>query len=244
MNPVEYQNMHAAEERMWWYRAAHRNLLVALSGSLRPGVAILDAGCGTGGLLSKLRTNAPGAALFGIDLDHGAATLARDKSGAELTIGSINELPYAENAFDIIVSADVLCHRSVDEPAALAALRRCLRPGGTLVLNLPAFEWLKSGHDDAVHTVRRYMRSDVNRLLAATGFSPVRTYYWNSLLFPLMVLRRKLLARSHGAQSDVMDYPLPVELAFRVITRMEHELQRVGIRLPFGGSVIAVATKP
>jgi len=136
----------------------------------------------------------------------------------------------------------VLCHRSVDQAQALADLYRSLAPGGVLMLNLPAYDWMFSAHDRAVHTARRYTAGRIRTRLRAVGFAQVRTTYWNSLLFPLMVLRRKVL-KTEGAASDVALLPAPVEFLFRSVMRIENFLLRCGIALPFGGSVLAVAIK-
>ena len=74
-----------------------------------------------------------------------------------------------------------------------------LRPGGQLALNLPAFQWLHSAHDVRVHNTRRFTAGGVRALLAAAGFTDVRARYWNALLFPLMVVQRKVLARAPEA---------------------------------------------
>ncbi len=135
----------------------------------------------------------------------------------------------------------MLCHAGVDERAALAQFRRCLGDEGVLVLSLPAYRWMMSGHDLAVSNVRRYTRSGIARLLQAAGFRVMFAGYWNMLLFPLMVLTRKLLPGA--ASSDVNPYPAPVEAMCRAATSVERGFLRFGVRLPFGGSVIAVATK-
>ena len=238
MERVEYELMARAEDRMWWYRAAHARMLLLLrQAGLGAGARLLDAGCGTGGLLRLL----PGA--IGLDLSPIAAGLARAKAQAPVAVGTVNSLPFADAAFDGLVSVDVLYHRAVDEAAMLAEAWRCLRPGGALVLNLPAYDWLKSPHDAAVHGARRYTAARVRRLLLDAGFQPLRITYWNTLLFPLMVLRRKLFPPADAA-SDVMEYPLPMEFTFRAITGLEHLLLSIGLPLPFGGSVMALARKP
>src|SRR3954462_15253912 len=81
------------------------------------------------------------------------------------------------------------------------------RPGGRLVLNLPAFQWLRSAHDHRVHNVRRFTASDAARMLTEAGFSAVVTRYWNALLLPLMVLQRKILASAPENRSDVTAFP-------------------------------------
>src|SRR5208283_1117023 len=113
MEPGEYALMDAAEDRMWWYRALHTRLCDALSGTRG---SVLDAGCGTGGFLEILRVRRPDLARFGVEWDATAVSRARNKSGAWIARGSINTLPFADDSFDGVVSADVLCHAAVDPP--------------------------------------------------------------------------------------------------------------------------------
>src|SRR6202022_267442 len=100
----------------------------------------------------------PKSWIVGLDIDEGAASVARGKSGKPICRGSVDGLPFADGTFDAILSADVLCHRGVDAGRALHGFRRCLKPGGVLVLNLPAYGWLYSAHDVAVDNARRFGR--------------------------------------------------------------------------------------
>jgi SAM-dependent methyltransferase len=241
----EYHRLAAAEDQMWWFRGLHRNLIAALAGTQAAPRVILDAGCGTGGLLRRLREALPHASIVGLDIDGAATRLAQAKGADLLCVGSVDRLPFADGAFDAICSADVLCHNGVDERAALAGFQRCLKPGGMLVLNLPAYRWLYSAHDAAVDNAQRYNRKEVARLLATAGFSLIRARYWNTFLFPLMVLRRKLWhGRAARAKSDVALLPRPVEKAFGAVMAFETRLLRAGVLLPFGGSILAVGVKP
>jgi len=242
----EYEKLEAVEDRMWWFDGLRANLAAALrrGAPATPGVPLLlDAGCGTGGLLVHLRRECPGWRAVGLDADPAACAAARRKSGGDICRGSANALPFANGSFAAIFGADLLCHREVDEERTLAGFHRCLAAGGLLVLNLPAYGWLLSGHDRAVHNARRYTRRRLSHMLRAAGFSTVRTTYWNTLLFPLMVIRRGL-SRGNAATSDVMPYPAPVETAFRRVLKLERRLLERGIALPFGGSVLATAVKP
>jgi hypothetical protein len=123
-------------------------------------------------------------------------------------------------------------------------LKRVLKPGGTLVLNLPAFEWLRSAHDARVHTARRYTSAEIRAALETAGFRDVAPRYWNSLLLPLMALHRKVLARNPEGKSDVGQFPPLLDAAFHAATRVERALARLGLRFPAGGSVMVVATRP
>jgi SAM-dependent methyltransferase len=230
---------------MWWFAAAHANLLMLYRRAVAHGAAqpLLDAGCGTGGLLARIAAAYPDGAAVGLDAHHKACARAAAKSGRAVCAGSVNALPFADGAFGAIFSADVLCHRDVDERAALSQFHRCLRADGVLVLNLPAYRWMLSRHDAAVYNVRRYTRRRVSWLLQAAGFRVLFASYWNLLLFPIMVLTRKLMPANTGATSDVRLYAAPIEAFCRAATGIERVLLQRGWRLPFGGSLIAVAAK-
>jgi SAM-dependent methyltransferase len=240
---LEYERLNALESEMWWFGGLHANLLnLALRHMMSSDGNILDAGCGTGGFLLKLTQNRPQHVVIGLDRDSGACEFARAKSGQPVCRGSIDALPFGGGTFATIVSADVLCHESVNEERALHDFHHCLKRGGVLILNLPAYQWMMSGHDRAVHTARRYTRGRVRKLLEAAGFRDVRTTSWNTVLFPLMAAHRML---SRGArESDVMTFPSPLEHAFRGVMRFESLLLKLGVNLPYGGSILAVATKP
>jgi SAM-dependent methyltransferase len=218
---------------MWWFRGLHANLIQALAPA--GGTPILDAGCGTGGLLARLA----GRAAYGIDIEPLAARLAHEKSRMPVCVASVDRLPFQASSFGAIVSADVLAHDLVAEPEAVAEALRCLRPGGIYVVNLPAYGWLASDHDRRVRQSRRYTRRRVRRLLEEAGFASVKTTYWNTILFPLMALRRLLLPGG----GDVRPYPDLVNALFGAAVALENRLIRLGLSLPFGGSVLAVGVK-
>ena len=245
MKPSEYDKLDRIEDRMWWFAAMHANLLAAAQRLAidRLHLPILDAGCGTGGFLSRLAAKYSGSAVIGLDLDLRACTRAAVKSARPVCAGSINDLPFANNALAAIFSADVLCHEGVDECRALRQFHRCLSQNGRLILNLPAYRWMQSRHDLAVSNTRRYTATGLRRLLKGVGFRPVYISYWNALLLPLMVIARKLVPHDRGVVSDVKLYPGSVEMLCRAATALETTLLRRGVGLPFGGSILAIAVK-
>ncbi len=243
MEPAAYALMDAAEAGMWWYRAAHARVLDALRA--RPGAPgpLLDAGCGTGGLMRRVAEELPTLAPVGLDFMPDAALRAARKSGRPVTAGDTNRLPFPDASFGAAVSIDVICHAGVDPAIALAELFRVLRPDGTLVLNLPAYDWLRSAHDVRVHNARRFTARGATRLLQQAGFVRITARYWYGLLLPLMVLQRKVLQRRPDAPSDVTEFPPWVDATLHAVSELERRIAPV-LPMPAGGSVLLVGTRP
>ncbi len=241
MESTEYATMDAVEARMWWYRALHARLRAALAEQQDEAAGpVLDAGCGTGGFLATLPpAYAPGT-VFGLEWNDLAAATAAAKSGRPIARGSINELPFAANAFRAVIAADVLCHAAVDPAQALGEIRRVLRPGGRLIVNMPAYRFLMSAHDVQVHNARRMTAGETRTMLEDAGFRVLRARYWNGFLLPLMVIQRKILARSSD-RSDVAAFPPWLDRTLHGMTELERRLR---IPLPAGGSVLAIAERP
>ena len=244
MNPSEYAAMFAVEDRHWWYVGVRREVerwLRTLAPAHGERLAVLDAGCGTGGLLANLRSPAWRA---GVEISAEGVRLARRRGDAALVMGSVAALPFAEGSFDAVVSIDVLCHSGVVERQAAEEAARVLRPGGLFLVQVPAFDFLRGEHDAAVWTKRRYRRAEVAALLSSAGLTLRGSGYRNSLLFPLAaagrLLRRRRKAREL-ARSDVRPVPRPLNAVLSGVLALERAL---GVRFPFGLSVFCVASKP
>lgn len=244
MDAAEYALMDAAEDRLWWYRAAHARVLDALAERSPPPGPLLDNGCGTGGFLRRYAERHPKQAAIGLEYVPEAAARAARKSGYAVVTGDANALPFPDALFGAAVSIDVICHAGVEPGRGLAELHRVLRPGGTLVLNLPAYEWMRSAHDARVHTARRTTAGAARRMLEEAGFTHVTARYWNSFLFPLMALQRKVLSRDPDAPSDVTHFPAWIDATLLAVTEAERRVARAGLPMPGGGSVLVVATRP
>jgi SAM-dependent methyltransferase len=261
MHPEEYRRLAELEATHWWYRSLHGLVLELLDGQaprLPPLPRILDAGCGTGLMATKLASRGEVAAM---DLSAIAAEYWPKRScdpEQDLHVprtaflrGSVSSAPFHDGSFDAVVSLDVLYHREVaDDLAAARELGRVLRPGGILLLNLPAYDSLRSAHDRVIHTARRYTRPRVARLLAAAGLEPIRVRHWNTLLFPLAAamrlggrLRATLARQPTREESDL--YPLSPWLneALRRVVQWELALLDRWDP-PFGLSIVAVGRKP
>ena len=231
--------MFLAEERQWWY-AGMREISDALldrAGAAMP--LLLDAGCGTGNNLLHLARR---GRTVGVDLSEEALRFCR-RRGVRAVRGSLLRLPFSDQTFDCVTSFDVLYHRWVTNDAeAVAELARVLRPGGVLLVRVPALKLLWGAHDEAVQSRHRYTRPELRSLLASAGLTVLRASYANFFLFPLLAARRTLdrLTGRHG--SDVQFLSPPVERAFLALLRLEARLVP-WMSLPVGASLFALARK-
>jgi SAM-dependent methyltransferase len=157
--------------------------------------------------------------------------------------GNLLGLPYPSSSFDVVTSFDVLYHAWVlDDAQAVRELARVLKPGGLMLVKVPALKILWGAHDEAVHSRHRYTRGELERLLESAGLRLVRSTYANSLLFPVLLSRRFLdrILDRHG--SDVTLLPPLLEKLFGGLLSIEAGLLGV-LNLPIGASVFAVARK-
>lgn len=241
MKHDEYAIMFRVEDRHWWYRALRAMLRRSWRyvNASRP--RLLDVGCGTGANLASLRGLAHGV---GIDMATEAVRFCRERGETVTAVASALELPFPDASFEVVLSCDVLCHRSIaDKAAPLRQMHRVLKPGGLLMLNLPAYQWLLSSHDTYVHTDHRFTRAECLRLLRDSGFTPIYATYWNTLLFPPILLVRLWRKMSPPRASDLdAGSGERLTFVFRALFSIEHALLRLA-PLPFGLSVFVVGRK-
>jgi SAM-dependent methyltransferase len=152
------------------------------------------------------------------------------------------------NLFDGVISLDVLyLLNAAQEAASLLEFKRVLKPGGILILNLPAYEWLWGEHDQAVSTKRRYTALTLKSTLMAAGFQLVRLEYRYMIFLPALAILRRLLRRRKTdpsmAKSDLTISPGPINALLTTIAKVEEYIGKAIIR-PFGTSVCAVARSP
>jgi ubiquinone/menaquinone biosynthesis C-methylase UbiE len=242
MNIDEYRKLAETEDRMWYFHALNRRMLLALRSWNTKQARVLDAGCGTGGLIRTLKQTSPSWSITGIDVLPVACAYARETTQAEMVEGSLTDLPFAANTFDIVTCTDVISQVK-DGDLALKEIARVLRPNGMLVLNVAAYQWMWSYHDDTCETKHRYRKSELERIVRSCGFLPLQATYANIFISPFNIARPKIFPPNHPT-SDVRTYPEIIDLVFRVVTRIEHAWIKSGCSFPTGWSVLMAAGKP
>lgn len=249
MKAKDYTDLYELEESLWWFVGMREITAAVLDPYCRGKVyeRILDSGCGTGGMLSWLTRYSEKSRLFGLDLVPEAVSFCQKRGCDAIAQASAIELPFADAAFDLVTSFDVLVQlpgKSADV-SAMREMHRVLRPGGVGFVRVAAYPWMMSGHDKALGTQRRYTRSELAAKLTDSGFRVVRATYANTILLPLAIVRRLVFKRVGLADdgSDVRPLPNWLNRIFTGVLRLEASVIQRRINLPAGLSLICVVMK-
>ena len=236
-----YRRMAALQDRHWWF-VGRRCILAAVLArlDLPEGARILEAGCGSGGNLAML---ARFGEVHGFEPDAEARALVNGQEPCDIRDGRLPDgIPFAPGGFDLVAALDVVEHLD-DDRAGLRALAAQLRPGGRLLITVPAWKFLWSRHDERHHHRRRYGRGELLRLVAEAGLRPEWVTFFNSLLFPVVAAVRlaKRLLRIEGTADDA----LPPAFVNCVLTALFAAERFVVGRLPMppGVSLLVVARR-
>lgn len=244
MEEVVYDSVHRLEDTHWWFRGRRAVIHALLEGVELPAEPrLLDGGCGTGRNIAEF--GSPGRA-WGVDSSEKAVEFCRRRGLEGVTQGDLSNLGFDSGQFDLLLLADVIEHLD-DDVRVLAELRRVAADGAVLVVTTPAYPWLWSEFDEAVHHKRRYRRGELQEKARAAGWSPVRSTYFNSILLPPIALARKLrLIRSRGERTEMEATPGLLNPVLYAPMRAEAGLLRRGARLPFGVSIglVCRASRP
>ena len=241
---------HQLEEQHWWF-ASRRDAVYDLIQSLKlpPTAAILEIGCSGGPLMLRLRQQGY-TDVTGIDVSTSAIELAQARGVPHASVMDGAALEFADARFDLVIASDVLEHIE-DEGKALREWTRVLRPGGQVLVFVPAHAYLWSEHDVVNHHFRRYSRAGLVAALRGAGLRPKRSSFWNAALFlptAAMRLAKRLVAKgtataATGSTGDLHQFAGPLNRLLLGWVRAENFVLR-HTNLPMGVSVFALAEKP
>lgn len=243
MEPGVTEEEAELEEHHWWFvgrRHLFGRLLTDLA--LVPGARLLDVGSGTGSNTRLCRELELGHCT-GLDKSFPALEFSQKKGLGPVEVADVRRIPARSGAYDVVLATDVIEHVE-DDAAAVRELARVCRPGGFVLLTVPAFQMLWGGNDEVGHHWRRYRRPRIRELTAAAGLELRSCFYFNVLLFlPVLVVRRVRRLLRMRPTSDAAMSP---KLVNRVLTwtfRRDVELS-ARLRPPVGVSLLALARKP
>jgi SAM-dependent methyltransferase len=252
MRAQDYADLYALEESLWWFVGMREVTRAVLDPLCPPGRNrdVLDAGCGTGGMLTWLERYAGGGRLAGIDFSAHALDFCRSRGLGDVAEASVTALPFANETFDLVTSFDVLVQLPGEgsDELAMREMFRVLRPGGIAFTRAAAYEWMRSGHDAALNVQRRYTLPQLAERMERAGLRVRRTTYANCLLLPVAVVRRLVLKRLGLADRGSDVRPPGSEWLNRALANaLKAEarlLKSPGAQLPAGLSVICIAERP
>ena len=180
----------------------------------------------------------------GVDPSGAAIGFCRRRGLENVIQAGLEELPFEEGRFDLLLAFDVIEHID-DDRAAVAELHRVAAPGGQLLITVPAYMWLWSQHDDSHHHKRRYTLRRLRDRVRASGFDPMISSYFNSMLLPPIAAVRLATRRSAPAngRSDYELAPHTLNQLLELPMRGEAELIERGARLPAGVSIAMLCTR-
>lgn len=258
MKAHEFDKMYRAETRFWWFVGKGRLVGEWAEEWFGASGDFLDLGCGAGANLERVQrrgdipvpqSGSGGDTLvahshwIGVDASSEALRFCAERGHRRLIRGQAERLPFADDRFDGAMALDLFEHLE-DDRAAAAELFRVLRPGGRLIVTVPAHPWLWGAHDLALGHQRRYRRQSLRELLTDSGFTIRRMTPIMGMLFPGLVIG-KLWQKFYGNPADTMSYDWPRPLNQMLIRIMDLEakwLRRWD--LPLGTTLAAAAEKP
>lgn len=238
-----YSDMYINEKNHWWYKAL-RDVLKYWIQKLKVKNA-LDVGCGTGSnllLYKELNLKA-----YGVDVSDASLDYCRKNGLKDLKLGSVTDLPFQDESFELLTCLDVLGVLTNSElKMGVKELNRVLDSNGYLVINSAALPWMYSLHDKAWDIKQRFILKDFTKVLEQNGFSIIYATYRVSLLFPLILIFRfiemKTSNSAEEARGNTHQTNFLLNFLFYKIMQLENIILRF-VTFPVGNSIFVVAQK-
>jgi SAM-dependent methyltransferase len=242
MNKIEYKQMEEREKSYWWHVGRLRIIDTQLNRYInKHETKILNVGCGTGGTIKTLEKY---GVVDNVDVSSDAIKFMKTNGYTRITKVDGVKLPFKSKKYNAVVAFDVLEHIK-DDIGALSEWCRVLDDGGRVLITVPAYQWLWSGHDISLHHQRRYTKKLLLEVAAKAGLKPIRVSYAIVFSLPLIAgfrLFNKLIGNKVDSETSYVDIPAWVNTLFSNLLYTEAYMHRY-INFPIGTSLIAVFEK-
>ena len=244
MDKSEYLRMYQLESNFWWYRVLHELVNFTINKYKSIGeISILDAGCGTGRMMEICQKY---GTVSGIDYSEDAVSYAKMRGLNNIVLADLNDYHFVNNSYDVVVCLDVLYHSAIqNDMDVVEKLYHTLKVNGILIINLPAFEYLKRSHDIVVHTKKRYRKKPFEEELNKIGLTILRSGYRMPHLYFIILISKLFRKKSNPneIESDLKQLPVWLNTLLLKFGRLENRCLNRGYSLPVGSSLFIVAKK-
>jgi ubiquinone/menaquinone biosynthesis C-methylase UbiE len=254
-DPLYFEPLFHLEDHHFWFKVRNliiRSLVHKEVASLQSGYRLLEIGCGTGNVLRNLENECQNGVVIGMDLFHRGLLFAQKRVNCGLVQADLNQPPFSI-PLDVIGLFDVLEHIQ-DDQAVLNRLFSLVGPGGKLIITVPAQQKLTSYFDMASRHVRRYDREELRAKLEHSGFKVDFISYYMMIIYPIVWLRRTIKNKKGllaiddpcvitQSMEELRIIPVINEILI-VLLKLEAQWIKKGKTLPFGTSLVTVASKP
>lgn len=234
-----YRDLYLTEETHWWHKAknSYVNLLISLY-IIKRNLSILDVGCGTG---KNMENMGKWGVVCGVDVSDEAISFCKRRNLTKVKKGGAEKIPFVKESFDMVCALDVLEH--VDDRSSMKEIYRVLKNNGHVIITVPAFRFLWSKWDEALHHKRRYTKEQLAKILTAEGFVIKKnTYIHSFLIIPVIIVRyiKQLNQKPYSSDFQMNNGFTNTFLSF--ISKLEQWwIKRYD--MPFGTSVLCIAQK-
>jgi SAM-dependent methyltransferase len=241
MEKSEYQRMYMLETSFWWYKVLHELVEGFVSKNRKSDMKMLDAGCGTGRMMEILEKYGK---ITGIDYSDDAIGFCEKRGLKNLIKGDLNDYNFEKDNYDAIVCLDVLYHADIkDDLSVLKKFYSSLKKDGILILNLPAFDYLKRSHDVVVHAKKRYRKRAFVSELKTIGFSVHRSGYRLPHLYFIILVSKLFQGKSNPNESDLKPISGWINSLLYQFGKVENWMIKHQFSFPVGSSLFVIAKK-
>lgn len=234
-----YTDLYTTEETHWWHKAKRRYITEYIKKyTQKKKLTILDVGCGTG---KNMEVLAQYGDIWGVDASKEALLFCKKRGLTQVKLGHVEHLPFEKEIFDVVCVLDVLEH--VADSIAIKEIKRVLKDEGLIIITVPAFSWLWSKWDEALHHKRRYTKDSLSAILAKEGFMIRKnTYIYSFLVIPSLIIRKIKQLRQKPYSSDFQINTVFLNHLLSFISKLE-QMWVNRYDMPLGTSILCIAQK-